>query len=301
MALTRFPTTFANQAGSQLCGAFVNTFLYGAALLLALQYFKRHAKADALYVKLTIGAMVLLATLETICINFEMYRNLISKHGAVVTGQPAPIEWTLPTKFICVFLITFIAQIFFASRIWVLTQNVGRSARFAIIPIVALAIMQLAAGSVIVNIEATSGTFAELSKHAKTNKAGTAIQGAATAAADIAITVTLCYLYHMHRSVSARVNSIVDRLVIYAINRAAATSICAILSVIFFFMLQGTYYFIIPTLMTGQLYLISAVSILTSRESLRDDTDATMKDTQNDDGSVTKHDGKGYNSSEKSV
>lgn len=71
----------------------------------------------------------------------------------------------------------------------------------------------------------------------------TGVQGAASALCDVVVTVTLCYLYRAHSSTShryawpssicretgtiadppSRVDSIVDRLVVYAINRAAAT------------------------------------------------------------------------------
>ncbi|KAF5336442.1 hypothetical protein D9611_006600 [Ephemerocybe angulata] len=295
---TKFPPTFANQTGSQLIAAFVNSVFYGIALLVTLQYFRRHSRGDSLYVKLGVSAMIVLATLQTIFVNHEMYRTLIAKHTTPVT-RDSPIEWPLAAKFICVYLITFIAQLFFASRIWVLTQNVARWARVSIIFIVGLAITQLVAGSLLVNMEATAGTLAELGKHGKLNKTGTAVQGGATAAADVVITLTLIYLYNLHRSSSQKVNSIVDRLAVYAINRAAATSICAILGVAFFFGLRGTYYFIVPTLMTGQLYVISAVTVLTSREALREDVDAVVK--EQDDGSVTKHEHKGYTNSEKSV
>ncbi|KAJ2928199.1 hypothetical protein H1R20_g8895, partial [Candolleomyces eurysporus] len=123
------------------------------------------------------------------------------------------------------------------------------------------------------------------------------MQGAATAAADIVVTVTLCYLYHVYGSVSSKVRGTVGRLVIYAINRAAATSICAVLSVFLYYFNSGTYYFIVPALMTGQLYIVSVVSVLTSEESLRSDIEPETRKAD----SITKIETDKYSHSDKSV
>lgn len=285
--------------GSQLIAALVNCVFYGIAFIVTIQYARRHARGDPVYVKVLVGMMIVLATLQTIFINHQLYKDIITNH-ADTRGMQAPIQFSLAAKFLCVYLITFLAQVFFVTRIWNLTKNIARPVRFALIPIVGCALLQVTTGSGIVNIEVTSATIAELSTHAKWNRTLTAIQGASTAACDIAITITLCYLYNAHRSVSTRVGSMVDRLVIYAVHRAAATSLCATLAVFLYFFMNGTYYFIIPTYMTGQLYVISAVSVLTSRESLRDISDPTLKD-ESERGSVTKFDSSAYAGSEKQV
>ncbi|KAJ2918735.1 hypothetical protein MD484_g1651, partial [Candolleomyces efflorescens] len=228
--------------------------------LMAIQYFRRQARKDPLYVRVMVGMMIVLATLQTIFVNHQSYRDTISRHDGVQDLRGI-IEFTIPGKFICVFLITFIAQMFFAARIWTLTKTVCRSARLALIPLVALALLQLVNGCILVHLEATSETFVDLASHTPLLIRATAMQGTATAAADIVITVTLCYLYHVYGSVSTKVHDTVDRLVIYAINRAAATSVCAMLNVFLYYFVSGTYYFIIPALMTSQLYIISVVSV----------------------------------------
>ncbi|KAJ3537522.1 hypothetical protein NMY22_g5552 [Coprinellus aureogranulatus] len=298
MGLKRFPLTYGGMQGSQLIAALVNCVFYGIAFIVTVQYARRHSRGDPLYVKVMVGLMMyagslvfdlrcLLATLQTIFVNHQLYQDVITNHTET-RGTAAPIQFSLAAKFLCVYLITFVAQTFFVTRIWTLTKSIARGVRFALIPIVGCALLQVTTGCAIVNIEATSATIAELTTHAKWNRTLTAIQGASTAACDIAITITLCYL----------VNTIIDRLVIYAVHRAAATSLCATLAVFFYFFINGTYYFIIPTYMTGQLYVISAVSVLTSRESLRGINEPTVKD-ESEQGSVTKFDTAAYAGADK--
>ncbi|TEB21019.1 hypothetical protein FA13DRAFT_1819855 [Coprinellus micaceus] len=299
MGIKMFPLNYANTTGSGLIGALVNGIFYGAAFVVAFQYARRHARSDPLYVKVIIGSMILLATLQTIFINHETYQKVITNHTDT-RGLHAPVEFSLAGKFLCVYLITFIAQMFFVTRIWTLTARVSRVTRLALVPIIGFALLQITTGSAIVHLEATSATLAELASHGKWNRVLTAIQGSSTAACDVAITLTLCHLYRAHRSASSRVNSTVDRLVVYAINRAAATSLCATLAILSYFFLGGTFYFVVPTYMTGQLYVISAVSVLTSRESLRDINNKTAKD-ESEQGSITKFDSAAYASAEKQV
>ncbi|KAF6756335.1 hypothetical protein DFP72DRAFT_1116504 [Ephemerocybe angulata] len=291
-----FRPTYANQTGAQLIAALVNCVFFGIAL-----YFRRNAKGDPVYLRLLILLMIVLATLQTIFVNHQFYRDTISKHGAPASVLGL-IEPSLPGKFLCILLryedlgldqersasgppgdCTYRRTCYHTTWIGELqASDVGRDFGY----------------EDIVHIEATAKTFVRLSDYV--DPVASIVQAAATAAGDAIITFTLIYVYQMHRSGSQKTNSVIDRLVIYAINRAAATSICAILNVVFFIRVNGTYYFLVPALMTSQLYVISAVSILTSRESLREDVDSALG-AKKENGSVTKVETKGYTESEKSL
>lgn len=300
MARIRQTPTVASLLGSQMLGMIINMFFYGIGFILVLQYFRLHATNDPVYVKVMIAMLLTLATLQSIFIVHQAYDDYITNFGS--TELFGKIIFSVPGKFICVYLTTFVAQIFFATRIWTLTSRIASRVRFVTIPIVSLALLQLIGGSILVALEAKSKDYRELATHTPLLIRSTAIQGSATAACDVVITATLCWVYHRYRSVSDKIDSTIDRLVIYAINRAAATSVCAILSVLLYYFVSGTYYFVIPCMMTGQLYVISAVSVLTSRESLREELDensATKVDSANKFSDPTT--GKDYSSSEKSV
>ncbi|EEB99902.1 hypothetical protein MPER_00294, partial [Moniliophthora perniciosa FA553] len=59
------------------------------------------------------------------------------------------------------------------------------------------------------------------------------------AACDIIITLVLCFLLNEARSNSRRTNTIVDKLILYAINRGAATSTAALVQLILASLLQN--------------------------------------------------------------
>ncbi|KAG6888432.1 hypothetical protein C0995_008249 [Termitomyces sp. Mi166 len=66
-----------------------------------------------------------------------------------------------------------------------------------------------------------------------------------------------------------RTDSIVDKLILYAINRGAATSIAALMNLILFVSVPNTFIFMIFLEPSSQLYVLSVTSMLTSREALR--------------------------------
>ncbi|KAJ3531527.1 hypothetical protein NMY22_g8114 [Coprinellus aureogranulatus] len=199
--------------------------------------------------------------------------------------------------------IPFVAQVFFATRIWILTKRVVRRTRFAIIPVVSC---EDSASNVVSNFVASSShslsfnslpePLLECLRIAVVYIEASSATVAEMTADDYWLTLSFPKVGFASSSSEAfiidppvlRVDSIVDRIVIYAINRAAATSLCAILSVLTYFLLSGTYYFIVPTLMTGQLYVISVVSVLTSRESLRDELAPTDHRSDEEGASVTR-------------
>jgi len=61
----------------------------------------------------------------------------------------------------------------------------------------------------------------------------------------------------------------INRLMLYAIERGAATSACALLNLIFFVGMPGTFIFMIFLEPSCPLYVISVVSMLANRSSLR--------------------------------
>ncbi|KIJ28038.1 hypothetical protein M422DRAFT_270727 [Sphaerobolus stellatus SS14] len=118
---------------------------------------------------------------------------------------------------------------------------------------------------------AISKTFSGLKSSKDVLIEATTLQGATTAACDILISISLCYVFHSYRSGIKRTDSLINHMIIYAINRGIVTSICALLGVFLYYFVPYTYYFLIPMFVNGHLYVVSAVSILTSREGLREE------------------------------
>ncbi|KIJ40055.1 hypothetical protein M422DRAFT_257125 [Sphaerobolus stellatus SS14] len=294
--------TYAGLYGALLIAILINTFMYGVSLSIVLQYFKLQSKRDTNALKITIFLLITLATLETIFASHQLYDTFIINTGNPALIDRIPLQVTsflvsrlnhdlfsvfssVPGENACTYLNAFVAQLFFASRIWSVSKSLHSRVRLMAVPVyskLASTIDLLGHhGSffrfnedglnALVSIEAISKTFSNLTLKTGTLITVTTLQGATAAACDILISISLCYVLHSHRSGIKRTDSLINRMMIYAINRGIATSICALLGVILYCFVSGTYYFLIPLLATTHLYVISAVSILTLRESLREE------------------------------
>ncbi|TFK22026.1 hypothetical protein FA15DRAFT_706743 [Coprinopsis marcescibilis] len=275
--------------GPQLIATAITSFMYGLAVLLTGYYFKTKSSKDPLYIQLLLGAMLVPATLQIVFTTHQSYFDLIINIESVQRDlRGRELTFSVPGKFICVYVTTFLAQCFFAVHIWTIASRVSSRLRFFVIPVVLTALLQLVAGSIQAHLQVTSPTFRILGSTGPILVPVTAIQASATAGCDLIITTALCLIY-LKYSGSAFFESgmpiAITKLAVFAIHRAAATSICAILSILLYYLQSGSNRFVIPCLMTGQLYLISVVSVLLSDESLRG---TSKNQDKSETGSITK-------------
>ncbi|TEB28941.1 hypothetical protein FA13DRAFT_1793439 [Coprinellus micaceus] len=243
-----FEPTFKNLYGAQLIAAVVQTFFYGAAFLVVLQYFTRHSKNDPIFVKATVGILLIFATLQTISCNHQAYDAFILNNGKPERFNL--IVFSAPLAFLCSYIVAFIVQIFFATRIWSASRHFGARFRLPVIPVVMLAILQFGSGIAQTVLMYQAGTYEMLNLKTLTLIKTTCLQGAAAA--------LMRYNYHGVIVLDLPTNSLVEKLSIYAINRAAATSVAVLLDVFLYYFASGTYYF------------------LTTREYLREDIEGSF-------------------------
>ncbi|KAJ7433074.1 hypothetical protein B0H11DRAFT_2377096, partial [Mycena galericulata] len=100
-----------------------------------------------------------------------------------------------------------------------------------------LAVLQLSAG--------IAQTVEVAKVHRNSQLASTMVtsttQGAATLACDITITVILSQILWKSRTGVRRTDSVLDKMIIYAVNRGAMTSLLALLQLVFFVTMPGTF------------------------------------------------------------
>ncbi|KAL0957007.1 hypothetical protein HGRIS_003107 [Hohenbuehelia grisea] len=94
-------------------------------------------------------------------------------------------------------------------------------------------------------------------------------QNASVVCCDILITACLCITLGRARNGLKRTDSVLNRLMVYALQRGGLTSFMALLSIVLFFA-PLPFAFIVPEFLTGQLYVASVISMLLAREKLRD-------------------------------
>ncbi|KAJ7362553.1 hypothetical protein DFH08DRAFT_841143 [Mycena albidolilacea] len=265
MADTASPPIDINRAfiltwGFQFIAWSLDVALWGIAMVLVLQYFRNFGRKDPLGIRIVVGILAVVATNHIIFSGILTFKNLILLYGNL--EAETIIYYQANVMLSSVFVVEFVAQMFYASRIWILTKHDWRYAS----PVIVLALLQFAAGL---------GQTAEVAKvhvYAKLQKVTaptSSTQSAATLACDLTITVILCYVLRKARSGIKRTDSAVDKMIIFALNRGAMTSIWALLQLIFFLAMPGTFVFMMFILPSCELYVISVCSMLLSRESLR--------------------------------
>lgn len=266
----RITPTYERQAGAQLVATIVTTALYGVAAFMIAHYFFRHSRSDSWWIKTTIAILGILVTLEAAFANHQMYIAFVTNHNAGPAALDV-IPVSMPAKTACIFLAAFFAQIFYASRIWKLGGLFESRFRHAFYPIVALAILQLGGGLIQVVVMCIAKTNTEMWKLVELNIRSMYINGVATAACDVLITVALVMIFRStERNATRRTQSLVEKLVKYTINRGIITSVFAILSILLYDFASGTLYYLIPFSSNTHVYIISVISMLTAREELRE-------------------------------
>ncbi|TFK16483.1 hypothetical protein FA15DRAFT_711768 [Coprinopsis marcescibilis] len=255
----RFKPSFARHAGAQMVSTAVTTLLYGVATvhiqaiwrlatdanfksesqLMVTQYFFRHSRNDPMWIKVVVASLGVLATLQTIFANHQIYDYFVTNNND--TDARNLIPFSMPAKTACIFLVAFLSQIFYASRIWKLGRLIENHFRFLVVPIVP--ILQLGGGMIQVVVMNTSKTHTVMYERMSLNIRSMYINGAATAACDIIITIALVVILRSTKvNATRRIKTLLEKLVIYAINRGIFTSVFALLSIFLYDFASGTLY-----------------------------------------------------------
>ncbi|KIJ42553.1 hypothetical protein M422DRAFT_254338 [Sphaerobolus stellatus SS14] len=204
---------YARSYGALMIAILISTFMYGVSLLIVLQYFKLQAKRDTSVLKVTISTLITLGTLETIFTGHQLYDTFIINTGNTALMDQIPLQVTLflvsrlhhdffsvfssmSGEYACTYLTAFVAQLFFASRIW-------------------------------------SGQLFSSQQESSQSSTAYGRSGYFTG--------------------------------------FTPNGICALLGAFLYYFVSYTDYFLIPLLVNAHLYVISAVSILTLREGLREE------------------------------
>jgi hypothetical protein len=245
------------------------------ALVLALQYYKRFASKDRILVRLAVTLLMLLVTLEAIFVSHLLYTSFILDNNSPAKLGLIPLS--TPGAAACVFFTAFFAEIFYATCIWSVCKVVNSRLRFMIIPIVFLALMGIASALAFTIYLAQTHTSSSTMRIPGYLSRTQACQASATALADILISVTLCIVFRRNRAEFKGSESLINKITMYAINGAIATSFSAIWTAFCINLFSGTYYFRIFLYVTPMFYVFSILSILTTRGAPVEDADPNVQ------------------------
>ncbi|KAF9002976.1 hypothetical protein BDQ17DRAFT_1542064 [Cyathus striatus] len=243
--------------GMWIVSLFLESILYGCGMLQAWLYFHWYPK-DHWGVKSMVGILIILESLQVSLFFASTYRAFIENFGD--PDALFIITWEDSTQLITGFLSAFVVQIYFASCIYALDKR----KKFATLIIVALALTQIGAGIAQMTVTQRLGNLAKLGN----TKVITTLQAGAAALCDIVITIMLVRTLDKQRSGIKSTNSMLNMLIINAVNRGMLTAFCAVLYIILFWSKPGTFYFFLGLILSSKLYMNSALATLNTRQHI---------------------------------
>lgn len=78
--------------------------------------------------------------------------------------------------------------------------------------------------------------------------------------------------FHFLINFSTSTNAVLNNLIMYAVNRGVLTSLCALLNLVLFLALPGTFYFFIGLMPSSKLYMNTMLATLNTRQHIRTKT-----------------------------
>ncbi|KAI0771484.1 hypothetical protein BD413DRAFT_54768 [Trametes elegans] len=259
--------------GPLLIGVILAAIMYGVSCSQMYFYFTRYSR-DPWTVKLLVIAVWTTDTIHQGLISHSVYWYLVTQYG-----NPLALTQLVNTIIIEVFFNAFtgaLVQSFFAARVWKLSGK----RLYLVIPVVILILGEFAV-SMAYSIKALYyKTFVDL-----VQIKGLSISiNAFAAAGDVTIAAILCTILHRSRTGFTKSNTLINRLMVFAVNTGLLTSVCACLSLITIVALPDTFIYICFFFLVGRLYCNSLMATLNARKALRDvstnDLSVSLRDIQ---------------------
>ncbi|KAI0356147.1 hypothetical protein OH77DRAFT_1520244 [Trametes cingulata] len=259
-----------------LVGLPISTAVYGITILQTYLYFRRYPQ-DSRRLKTFVGTLWLLDTLTIVLICHSTYMIVIMNVGQLANDFVLP--WSVPLENGATDLITVAVQCYFASQLHRLTRRKVLPGLIVLLTIPTLVSIALPA------LHGSSSTAVQLfpATTPLVSILGTA-QSVLALVCDVLITGGLCVHFHTSRSGFAPTDALIDRLMAFAIQRAALTTFVQALSLILLVTIPDRFIFLIPSWLVGKLYINSLLASLNVRASLNrstfaDSSGATRRST----------------------
>ncbi|ESK88795.1 hypothetical protein Moror_17129 [Moniliophthora roreri MCA 2997] len=246
--------------GAMYIGAMISMGLYGITTLQTFFYFRNYERDDLEVKALVIGVWIL-DTLHVVFMCHAMHYYLIVRYGmpqTLLTGI-----WSLYASLLTNIITAFISQTFFTKRIhylcprpfkWFLTTATG---------LIVLAHFVFGIATVVYFY-----LLKDFSRLKEADHVAVVPFGVTAVVSDIVVAAALVMLLDRSRTEFEETNSLINKLIVLAINRCVLTSVVAIIEVILFLTIRNSLYAFAIDFIIGKLYANSLLAHLNSRRSL---------------------------------
>ncbi|KAL1738206.1 hypothetical protein HDZ31DRAFT_9946, partial [Schizophyllum fasciatum] len=232
-------------------------------------YFTHHR--DPWHTILLVAAVLFFDTVHQALISYTVYYYVIANYGSAITINK--LVWSLLVEVLFNGFTGFLVQGFLALRIWRLSnRNVWLTSIVCVFIFAEFCEWRTAS-----NFCSSSPTFTDLGQ-----LQGLSISvNALAAAGDVLIAVILCTLLHRSRTGFSRSDTIINKLIVFAVNTGALTSLCAIGSLISITVAGHTFWYIAFFFCIGRLYSNSLLATLNARKAIRTSADGAYSSEDN--------------------
>ncbi|KAF9267699.1 hypothetical protein L218DRAFT_641497 [Marasmius fiardii PR-910] len=245
-----------NTFGAMLIGAMISMGLYGITTLQTYFYF-RHYERDNLEVKSLVSAVWILDTVHVGFMGHSMYYYLITGYGKPQLLQTG--IWSLYSSLLLNIIVAFISQTFFTRQIYFLCPRPWKWLVTIIIALIVLAHFETVVQFFLIK---------QFSRLNEVDHVAVVPFGTLAILSDIMVAAALVILLRRSRTELQDTNSLINKLIVYAVNRCILTSVVAVLEVILFLSFPHSLYAFAFDFVIGKLYANSLLAHLNSRKSL---------------------------------
>ncbi|EIW52147.1 uncharacterized protein TRAVEDRAFT_53575 [Trametes versicolor FP-101664 SS1] len=245
--------------GAVLLGAIFGSMLYGLTVHQTYRYFKLYPK-DRLFLKSLVLTILIFETLHTAVWIIVIYRYAITDAFNLVNILRS--HWSIPLTFLITGLAVFACQTFYVYRVFRLDPR----HRWLVIGPAVIAMFgglgfALAAG---IEVFLAAPFIVDLQKFSWLVSSAYGFD----VVTDVILTSTLVVALHKMRTGFEQTDSVVDTLIMYAINTGLLTSIISIIAFIFAIVIPGNLIYAAVSIVGSKLYANSVLAALNSRQSV---------------------------------
>ncbi|GAA5997764.1 DUF6534 domain-containing protein [Rhodotorula paludigena] len=240
-------------------GTLLNVAIFGVNWMQMFDYF-RVFQDDRWLVK---GMVIVVFVVSFVHSCFSAYINwdlFIANFGNAPHLASSP--WSFSVDPVCTAVVACIVQLHYTWRVYI----IGKRSLWMPVIIAVLTLLQLALGVYLTAIALSDPLWTHL--HRRLDWA-VATWLFAMATADVCITGSITYHLRQVRSDFEQTNSLVDRIVRNIVANNALTAICAVCSGVLFVASTNTGWHVIFGLTVSRFYVLSLLSSLNARQTLR--------------------------------
>ncbi|KAF7373848.1 hypothetical protein MSAN_00596700 [Mycena sanguinolenta] len=248
-----------NTMGALVMGLVGSAILYGISMWQTASYFTWYRR-DPSYLKVLVLATLLLDTLHMVLISHVVYHYLITNYYNREELQV--VVWSITTEALPTSLTTVLVQLFYASRVYKATEG-----NFLLTGVILL----LVAGASGCGIAWVTLALSKIHTYHRLLRLSplAMIINALSSAADVLITLTLCYKLYKSQAKPLRNETFLNRVVLITINTGLLTTLCALAALISMVCSPNTLIYVAFYFCIGRLYSNALLATLNSRTVVR--------------------------------